>query len=253
MLKEEKKIIDKMNKSMDINTLNFIKSLKIMKTFMSLYNIDPKKLIECKKNLVQGASFTIIKIFDLELKHRKEIQKLTKILKPRKIETLVLEGKRNTLYKHHENPDISRITQLTPLVTKRVCISKLRLTKSQFSRIISSSRYSRTVEFAHCAIDSEDMKINEDLEFKTECMNFRGCEIEEASDWGNHPERVSSIIEGIAKSGLARSLKTLFLGACGLTKEQIQNFLETYSLVGVEASFQSSSNMSAIEHVIKTD
>ena len=70
---------------------------------------------------------------------------------------------------------------------------------------------------------------------KIDHLGFGGSGGSDYSNWKSHPMRFENLVASIAKSqGLRDSLKTLWIGNWGITKEKAQEVLNKYDLKSVE-------------------
>ena len=69
---------------------------------------------------------------------------------------------------------------------------------------------------------------------KIELLGFNYSGESSYSNWKSHPMRFENLVASIVKSqGLKNSLKELWIGGCGITKEKAQEVLNKYNLKSV--------------------
>ena len=63
--------------------------------------------------------------------------------------------------------------------------------------------------------------------FNWKRLNFSKWGCEGYSDWGNHPERFSNLIEGLGKSDdVRKNLKEIGLKQCGIERSKVEEIFE---------------------------
>ena len=115
-------------------------------------------------------------------------------------------------------------------VSKRVIISNVEFNHSQIAKFLAASKHIKErIWFTKVKIIADSVvNFGDSLDgFKTERIIFDNCGEQDVSDWKNHPERFSNIIEGLGKiKDVRENLTSLHLYRCCLKKDQVEEILE---------------------------
>ena len=106
----------------------------------------------------------------------------------------------------------------------------------EFWGILKAAKHVKTVGFGYqCSIPFHCEKdFGEGMEnWKIENIDLRN--LGAASNWASYPARFENLIASISKCApLVKSLKTLNIGYCDITKEKAQGVLNKYKLNGIK-------------------
>ena len=110
------------------------------------------------------------------------------------------------------------------------------LSADEFRRIIKAAKHVKTVGFYHCSIPFYcEKNFGEGMEnCKIENIYLNHSGGASYSNWAANPIRFENFIASISKCApLVKSLKTLNIGGCDITKKNAQGVLNKYKLNGV--------------------
>ena len=107
----------------------------------------------------------------------------------------------------------------------------------EFWEIVSAAKLCKELSF-RCdliPLDSE-WDFGKEMEgCKIEYISFAYSGGSSYSNWGQHPARFENLIAAIAKwEPLVKTLKTLYIGGCDITKAKAQEVLNKYKLNGIQ-------------------
>lgn len=145
----------------------------------------------------------------------------------------------SSYHEYSEEGRVQLFSRLAKWATKtqlRFEISHFALSRKELSKLIKASRNWRKVEFSYCKIDATetwlDFAIPEQYNIKT--LSFYGWGDEDYSDWANNLEQFESLLNAISQSGLAKSLKWIYLHCWQLEKGQAKELFEKYKIGHIE-------------------
>ena len=105
----------------------------------------------------------------------------------------------------------------------------------EFRELVCAAKGVKELYFNYDIISlDEQVDFGNMEESKVEYLSFYCSGGSDYSNWKSHPMRFENLVASIAKSqGLKNSLKTLWIGDCGITKEKAQKVLNKYNLKSV--------------------
>ena len=107
----------------------------------------------------------------------------------------------------------------------------------EFWEIVSAAKLCKNLQFCYDLIPLDfEWEFGKEMEgCKIENISFSysgGCSY---SNWGQNPARFENLIAAIAKwEPLVKTLKTLYIGGCDITKAKAQEVLNKYKLNGIQ-------------------
>ena len=118
----------------------------------------------------------------------------------------------------------------------RFLVDKTTFSSDEFRELVCAAKGMKQLHFQY-----DKIFLDEQVDFgnmegsKIELLGFRGSGGSYYSNWKSQPMRFENLVASIAKSqGLRDSLKTLYIGDCGITKDKAQEVLNKYNLKSVE-------------------
>ncbi|CAI2365065.1 unnamed protein product [Moneuplotes crassus] len=154
---------------------------------------------------------------------------------PQSVENFHLnfEGK---MHNCHEIIDV--LCYLNPRIMRSLCIYSFEINQIQMKRIFQIVKQSKTYfGFLNCKLELDTIPdFGNSLDGSIiEILCFDFCGRPEYSDWKNHPERFTNLIEGLSRSAhFKQKIKQIELMECGMTKINVQTTLGKYGLEHVE-------------------
>ena len=121
-------------------------------------------------------------------------------------------------------------------ISYQFIVDKTSFSSDEFWELVCAAKGTKELYF-QCDIIPLDEQVDfGDMEgSKVEHLSFYGSGRSDYSDWKTHPMRFENLVASIAKSqGLKDSLKSLYIGDCGITEEKAQEILNKYNLKSVE-------------------
>ena len=106
----------------------------------------------------------------------------------------------------------------------------------EFWGILKAAKHVKYVGFTYSSIPFDyEMDFGEGMEnCNIEYISFQYSGGVSYSNWAANPVRYENLIASISKCApLVKNLKTLYIGCCGITKENAQGVLNKYKLDGV--------------------
>ena len=127
--------------------------------------------------------------------------------------------------KDYENEILHR----SCFVRENVDIHNFEFNGLQLARLISANKSkTRGVSLSNWKLTSDSaIDFGSSLAgFSCPLIDFYSCGIEGMSDWGNHPERLSNIIEGLdGVDDVVDNLQNISLWKCGLSRDKVEGIL----------------------------
>ena len=107
----------------------------------------------------------------------------------------------------------------------------------EFWEIVSAAKLCKNLYFIYDLIPLDfEWDFGKEMEgCKIEYIDFSYSGGSSYSNWGQNPARFENLIAAISKwEPLVKTLKTLYIGGCGITKAKAQEVLNKYKLDGIQ-------------------
>ena len=112
-------------------------------------------------------------------------------------------------------------------------VSNLTFSVEDFKSLVVSARHVKILYIygssipLDCKIDFRDQLNSSDIQ----TIYVQSCGNKANGDWSTNPERFENLLEAISNSvALRNSLKTLYIGDCGVSKEKAEQLRKKYGL-----------------------
>ena len=116
-------------------------------------------------------------------------------------------------------------------------INNLFISKSQFQKIVFSSRNLEILSIKNWTLESLNVKFSSKFDSKLKVLSLNWCGIKENGNWAKTPKKLTDIFKAISESSLKDSLQKLLLFQSGLSNDFITKSFAEFDLENIELCF----------------
>ncbi|CAI2378297.1 unnamed protein product [Moneuplotes crassus] len=225
-----------LNEQVNKYNQKFLTPLKDLKFTIAAYKLLDKKLAKCVSKC--GSEFwSPIKTLNFSFVENIKDTTIIEIIKNlffSKFETLKISFEISTLGSLSFKNYAKYFLRIMPKATKQLVMYGITISRRHFEAIFHTINHLENLEFEVCKIDSYNLRLREDLDFKVKSLSFLSSGEVSNSNWLAHPDRFDAILKAFSKCSLKKSLRLVDIKWCYIHQDIARSMFFKHNLTDIE-------------------